>query len=150
MNKALLLTAILGCTVAGTSLAGTYEWTSGFTQGVTENMVDDGNGNDLNISCPSDESESLSAYATIAGKAYASTSDSGGFDVIVDGELYSNPFYTDCNVCNENFPSFWEALLKANKLQLSADGKTVNLPTKNLKQVLRPLNHKDNACRSTW
>lgn len=148
MNKALLLTAILGCTVAGAALAGTYEWTSGFAQGVTENMVDDGNGNDLNISCPSDEGESLSAYATIAGKEY--TSDSGGFDVIVDGDLYNNPFYTECNVCNINFPTFWEALLKANSLQLSAGGKTVNLPTKNLKQVLLPLNYKDNACRSTW
>lgn len=150
MNKAIFLTAILGCAVAGTALAGTYEWTSGFTQGVTENMVGDGSGNELNISCPDDEERSLSAYATIAGKEYASTDDSGGFDVIVDGEHYSNPFYTDCNVCNENFPSFWEALLKANNLQISADGKTVNLPTKNLKQVLLPLNHKGNACRTTW
>jgi hypothetical protein len=148
MNKTLFLTAILSSVTANIVLAGTYEWTSGFTQGVNENMVDDGNGNDLNISCPDDEDQGVSAYATIAGKAYASTD--GGFDVIVDGEQYSNPFYTDCNVCDQNFPSFWHALRSANKLQISAGGKTVNLPTKNLKQVLLPLDHKNNLCRSNW
>ncbi|MBD9574806.1 hypothetical protein IB260_05735 [Pseudomonas sp. PDM23] len=129
--------------------AGTYEWTSGYAQGVQEHLVDDGNGNELNISCPDDDESAVSAYATIAGKQYSSNDD-GGFDVIVDGTVYSNPFFTDCHACGSNFPGFWAALRKANNLQLSAEGKTVKLPTKNLARVLEPLSSKTNLCRSAW
>ena len=78
-------------------------------------------------------------------------SDKGdGFDVIVDGTTYSNPFFTDCHACGANFPGFWAALRKANNLQISAEGKTVKLPTKNLKKVLLPYSDKQNICRSAW
>jgi hypothetical protein len=150
MNKTLFLAAILACSTVGTAMAAPQEWSSGFTQGVTENMIDDGNGNELNITCPSDEEESISAYATIAGKQHSSTDDNGGFDVVVDGELYSNPFFTDCEVCSVNFEYFWDALRKAKKLQISAAGKTVNLPTKGIQKALLPFKSKDNTCRTAW
>lgn len=140
--------ALLCAGVVGHADAGTYEWTSAWTQGVTENLVDDGNGNELNISCP-DENRPVQAFATIAGKAYTS-GEEGSFDVIVDGVAYSNPFYTDCHVCAQNFPSFWKALRNANNLQLTADGKTIKLPTKNLKTVLLPLDSPENSCRAAW
>ena len=136
----------LACSPA---FAGTYEWSAGYAQGVAEHLVDDGNGNELNISCPDDGETAVTAYVTIAGKAYASEKDPG-FDVIVDGERYNNPFFTDCNVCSQNFPAFWKALRNANNLQISAGGKTVKLPTKNLKQVLKPFDSKTNQCRVTW
>lgn len=135
--------------VTCTALAGTYEWTSGYGQGVEEHQVDDGNGNELNIACPNDDESAVSASATIAGKRYLSD-DNIGFDVIVDGTTYSNPFFTDCHACGSNFPGFWAALRKANNLQLSAEGKTVKLPTKNLANTLRPYNSKQNLCRSAW
>ncbi|MEN1415844.1 hypothetical protein AAIG96_28650 [Pseudomonas aeruginosa] len=128
---------------------GRFKWTTGYAQGVEEHLVDDGNGNELNISCPDDSESAVSAYATIAGRQYSSNDDIG-FDVIVDGTTYSNPFFTDCHVCGANFPGFWAALRKANNLQVSAEGKTVKLPTKNLSQVLLPLNSKKNLCRSAW
>ncbi|AYW72324.1 hypothetical protein N0002_07080 [Pseudomonas aeruginosa] len=149
-NRALaLLSGFAMCIVAtDTVFAGTYEWTSAYTQGVEEHLVDDGNGNELNISCPDDE-RPVTAYASITGKQYSS--DKGdGFDVIVDGTTYSNPFFTDCHVCGANFPGFWAALRKANNLQISAEGKTVKLPTKNLKKVLLPYSNKQNICRSAW
>lgn len=149
MNKKLLLTAALGAMATNTTWAGTYEWTSGYAQGIAEHMVDDGNGNELNISCPDDDESSVMAYATIADKQYSSDNNSG-FDVVVDGIRYSNPFFTDCHVCGANFPSFWDALRNANNLQISAEGKTVKLPTKNLKKVLFSLNSKQNICRSAW
>lgn len=149
MNKKLLLTVALGAMTTNTTWAGTYEWTSGYAQGVAEHMVDDGNGNELNISCPDDDESSVTAYATIAGKQYSSD-NSSGFDVVVDGVRYSNPFFTDCHVCGANFPGFWDALRNANNLQISAEGKTLKLPTKNLKKVLFPLNSKQNICRSAW
>ncbi|HEP9385827.1 TPA: hypothetical protein VDV57_001521 [Pseudomonas aeruginosa] len=137
------------CVATSTTFAGTYEWTSAYTQGVEEHLVDDGNGNELNISCPDDDERPVTAYASITGKQYSS--DKGdGFDVIVDGTTYSNPFFTDCHVCGANFSGFWAALRKANNLQISAEGKIVKLPTKNLKKVLLPLNSKENLCRSAW
>ncbi|WP_116426022.1 hypothetical protein [Pseudomonas citronellolis] len=149
MCKQILLASLLGCVATSTTFAGTYEWTSAYTQGVEEHLVDDGNGNELNISCPDDDERPVTAYASITGKQYSS--DKGdGFDVIVDGTTYSNPFFTDCHVCGANFSGFWAALRKANNLQISAEGKTVKLPTKNLKKVLLPLNSKENLCRSAW
>ena len=152
MHKGILLALVFGGIAVNTAWAGTYEWTSGWAQGVTEHRVDDGNGNELNISCPDDDTQSLSAYATIDGKQYASNDSSGGgFDVIVDGKRYSNPFDTDCEVCSDIFKNdFYLALRKANNLQLSVAGKTVKLPTKSLKKVILPLKSKGNVCRAAW
>jgi hypothetical protein len=152
MNLKFLVTLVLAATAINTAWAGPYKWTSDWAQGVTEHRVDDGNGNELNISCPDDDTQSLSAFATIAGKQYASSdSNGGGFDVIVDGKVYSNPFNIDCEVCSDIFKNdFYPALRKANNVQLSAGGKTVNVPTANLKKVLLPLNSKNNACRAAW
>lgn len=94
MRKQILLVSLLGWATASTTFAGTYEWTSGYAQGVAEHLVDDGNGNELNISCPDDDESPVTAYASIAGKQYSSN-QSNGFDVIVDGVTYSNPFFTD-------------------------------------------------------
>lgn len=147
----LLLSSLLACTAA----AATYEWTSGWGMGVSEYMVDDGNGNELNISCPDyAEDGGVRAYATIAGKQYSSEegamSGERSFDVIVDGEHYSNPFFTDCRACGANFPAFWQALRQANRLQLVAGGRTINLPTANIGKVLAPLDSPGNSCRSAW
>lgn len=149
--KRTLICAALATMMSGAVSAGTYEWTSGWGMGVSEHLVDDGNGNELNISCPDDEAQGyVSAYATIAGKQYSS-SDEPGFDVIVDGKTYSNPFYTGCRACGDIFRNeFWAALRNANRLQLSAEGRTINLPTKNIGQVLRPLERPENNCRSEW
>lgn len=148
MNQKLLLTALLGTLLSSVAQAGTSTWTASYTQSVEEHLVDDGNGNQLNITCPDDGESAVSAYATIAGKQYSSERD--GFDVIVDGTTFSNPFYTDCEACSASFPGFWAALRKANSLQLSAGGQTVKLPTQNLPQVLQPLTSKKNLCRSGW
>ncbi|TRO25850.1 hypothetical protein EQ826_12530 [Ectopseudomonas mendocina] len=146
-TKLLLLWSLFICTHAQ---AGTYEWTSGWGMGVSEHLVDDGNGNELNISCPDYEEDGyVRAYATIGGRQYSSEDDSG-FDVIVDGVTYSNPFFTDCRVCGANFPDFWEALREANHLKLSAGGQIITLPTRNIANVLRPLGSPENSCRSAW
>jgi hypothetical protein len=39
-------------------------------------------------------------------------------------------------------------LRKANRLQLTAKGRTINLPSKNIGQVLKPVDSPDNSCRS--
>lgn len=128
--------------------AGTYEWTQGWGMGVFEYSVDDGNANSMIISCPSEGF--ISADATINGHSYFS-SESSGFDVIADGVQFSNPFYTDCRVCDANFRAvFWDAFRNANNLKLTADGQVINLPTKNLRELLSPLDDSTNACHSAW
>ncbi|WP_312956686.1 hypothetical protein [Pseudomonas songnenensis] len=147
ITKILLFCGLLICTSAQ---AGTYEWTSGWGMGVSEHLVDDGNGNELNISCPDYEEDGyVRAYASIGGRQYSSE-EGIGFDVIVDGEIYNNPFFTDCRVCGANFPGFWEALRQTNHLKLVAGGMTINLPTKSIANALRPLGSPENSCRSAW
>lgn len=150
MNKTFLTALVLGWMTAPAAWAGTYEWTSGWGQGQSEYSVDDGNSNDLLITCPDyQEDGPISALATINGQSYYSKTDTG-FDVIVDGQTYSNPFFTECRVCGDNFRNgFWSALRKANRLQLTAGGQTVNLPTKNI-ALLKSLDDPENTCRSGW
>lgn len=48
-------------------------WHSGWGMGITEYLVDDGRGNQLNISCPDHTEDGyVRAYATIGGKSYSS------------------------------------------------------------------------------
>ncbi|MGF6452838.1 hypothetical protein [Pseudomonas sp. ILQ215 TE3946] len=118
--------------------------------GTNEYAVDDGNGNELVIACPSDDDRYVSASATVNGQAYSSE-DGQGFDLIVDGKTFHNPFYTDCRACSSIFThEFWGALRKANRLQVSAQGKVLNLPTKNLKTALPALSDKNNSCQAAW
>ncbi|HBO3902602.1 hypothetical protein [Pseudomonas aeruginosa] len=149
MRKRILLAPLLGCTAISTTFAGTNEWTTAYAQGVEEHLIADSHGNELNISCPDDDESSVRAYASIKGKQYSSERDKG-FDVIIDGISYSNPFFTDCHVCGANFPEFWMALRKAKKIQLSAGKEKVTLPTKNLQETLPALKSKENICRSAW
>ncbi|CDI95162.1 hypothetical protein BN889_07162 [Pseudomonas aeruginosa PA38182] len=68
--------------VSGNTQAGTYEWTPGWGMGVSEHLVDDGNGNELIISCPDYEEDGyVRAYASIGGRQYSSEEGSG-FDVM--------------------------------------------------------------------
>jgi hypothetical protein len=86
MSKNLLLVSFVGWMVSNVAFAGTYEWTEGFAMGTTEYLVDDNNGVSLVISCPMADGVT-SAYAHVQDKDYASDQiDSGGFDLIVDGE----------------------------------------------------------------
>lgn len=140
-----VLLAVLCLAPTGPVLA---EWTSGWGMGTAEYAVTDGNLNELIISCPSDSA--ISASATIMGQRYDSDQQPG-FDVIVDGEEFTNPFFTDCRVCVNIFSmSFWEAFRNANNLKLVANGQTINLPTTNLKEILPPLTDPANACQSAW
>lgn len=149
MNTKLLRASLLGCLIANTASAGTNQWTTDWAQGISEYLVDDGNGNELNISCSNDNDSPVTAFASIAGKQYASDDDVG-FDVIVDGVRYSNPFFTDCHACGNAFPAFWKALRNANRLQISDEHTTVNLPSKNLAKVVQPLDSSENSCKSAW
>ena len=138
----------LACLIATPALAGTGEWTSGWAMGTSEHAVDDGNNNALLISCPSDGY--ISAEATIQRERYDSESEQG-FDVIVDGVTFSNPFYTDCRACADIFKAqFWEAFRQANRLQLAAGGHVVNLSTKGLKAGTHPLDAPANDCNPAW
>ena len=72
MHKQLLLASLLSWLATNTAFAGTSEWTSSYTQGVEEHLVDDGHDNQLSIACPDDDESPVSAYATLAGKRYSS------------------------------------------------------------------------------
>lgn len=150
MNHRLLLTAALCCLLTTPAFADSGSWSSGWAMGTSEYAVDDGNGNELVIACPDDEDRYISASAAIQGRAFSSESEHG-FNVIVDGKTFSNPFNTDCRACSDIFThEFWQALRNANRLQLSTQGKIINLPTRNLKAVLPALEAKDNSCRAAW
>lgn len=148
--KATKLALALCCLIASNmSLAGPYEWTSYFAQGYTFYEVNDGNNNSLKVVCPGGwDDQYISAGATINGVDYSSHADSS-FNVIVDGELWENPFYTECSACSQNFKfpnGFYESFRKANKLQLQAGGQTINLPVKNMDQMFPELDHFTSDC----
>lgn len=152
-----LLATVLSLSFGSSLLAqaATPVWKEGFAMGTVEYFVDDGKGNSLVIDCPMDEERHIFGYAHVQGKDYSSGNElSDGnqtFSLIIDGETFSNPFETDCRVCGDIFRhSFWPALRKAKKLQLRVDGHLINLPVRNLSQLLKPLDHPDNQCRSAW
>lgn len=133
-------------------VAGEFEWTSGWGMGVIEYHVSDGNKNEVIISCPDDEySGHITADAMIDGEWHSSKDHgAGGFDVIVDGEMFSNPFFTDCRVCSENFRVFWDKFIDANNLMISYNGKAARLPTNKINQLLSPLGSEMNSCSPAW
>ncbi|GMQ55542.1 hypothetical protein [Halopseudomonas aestusnigri] len=136
------LLAVLPC------FAGTYEWTEGWGMGVSEYSVDDGNGIGLTISCSPERG--VSAGLSLPGQ-YISSDEQPGFDLIVDGERYSNPFFTDCRVCDANFrEAFWDALREANKLKVVINERVINLPTTNLGDILPSQDDPNNTCLSRW
>lgn len=91
MNTKTLLMVALSGLAANTASAGTNIWTSGWAMGTAEYAVDDGNGNELVIACPSDEDRYVSASATVSGRGYSSE-DGRGFDLIVDGKTFHTRF----------------------------------------------------------
>lgn len=149
MKKTVIALATAGLLAAGAATADSPEWVSGWGMGVTEYSVNDGRGNDLYIACPDGEYEHVTAYATVNGNT-KSSEEQPGFTVIVDGETYDNPFFTDCRVCAAIFEDFWGALTKAEHLQIKVDGHIATLPTKKINQVVLPLNHPENSCTSAW
>lgn len=151
MKKTLFWAPLLWGALSAHVLAGDYEWTGGWGMGVTEYSTSDGNNNALYIACP-DYDDAVSAIATIEGQEYYSDQLAGGagFDVIVDGETFSNPFFTDCRVCGANFPAFWQAFRQANNLYVVADGVQSKLPTAQLASVVAPLDSDENTCRAAW
>lgn len=131
------------------SWGGSFQWTYGWGMGVSEYEVNDGNDNALIISCP-DYDDAISAFASIEGKEYFSN-ELPGFDVIVDGQMYRNPFFTNCRICGATFRNaFWEALRTARHLHITAEGVTVVLPTKGLQNIIPSIHAPENSCRSEW
>ena len=148
MKHSLRASALLSVMALTTIPATAAEWTSGYGMGTTEYTVTDESGNELYIACPGSDGEYVHAYAKIHGQSYSSKNDPG-FNVILDGTEYGNPFDTMCRICGQAFPSFWEHLRTAQTLQISQDGQTVTLPTTGI-DVLKPLNHPENTCQSAW
>jgi hypothetical protein len=125
--------------------AGQQDWTHATNQSGTAYAVNDGKGNSLNISCSGAEG-SLLATADIDGKTISS--DNADIDFIVDGDTYRDPFNTHCPACTTGFPFFWNVLREAKNLKISASGKSVILPTKNIQKALPALKPKQSLCNS--
>ncbi|KOX63843.1 hypothetical protein AA303_17235 [Pseudomonas psychrophila] len=139
--------SILLSLTCASALADTNEWQSGWGQGKTEFFAGDEAQSYLNFACDADDETSpVSASATIAGKAFDSHNDNGGFDVIVDGVEYNNPFYVECNACSGYFPEFWAAMRKAKSIQLKAGGLTSSIPVKGFSKLTKSYASKENPC----
>lgn len=129
------------------SQAMAFEWQSGWGQGVSEYSVSDGNQNELLISCP-DYDGYVSASAVIQGERLSSRDQ--GFDVIVDGKRYENPFNTECRVCSGIFRGFWDELRDANRLAIAANGLEANLPVNGISEALPAQEDPLYNCRTEW
>ncbi|GAB7527924.1 hypothetical protein PS3A_03300 [Pseudomonas sp. 3A(2025)] len=139
--------ALLLVAACSMSHASSKVWESGWGQGVTEFSVGDEKANSLFFSCNADDEEkTVSASATINGKPFDSHGENGGFDVVVDGVEFSNPFNVDCRVCAGWFEPFWKALRKANKIEIRANGQSAQIPVKGLSQLLKPYKSAENPC----
>ncbi len=150
-NRSFVLCALMSL-LAFPVLAGNHEWTSGWGMGVSEFHVSDGSGNEILISCPNEiEDGYVSATVILFGERYGSDlSAQSQFDVVVDGKLYLNPFYTDCRVCGEIFRDFWEDFRNAGTLDIIAGDRKVSFPVNGLKSSLPSLNSVENPCKSSW
>lgn len=148
MNRGIL--ALLLITFSALSHAAPNVWKSGFGQGKTEFFVGDEQTNYLNFACGADEDPPIAASATINGKPFYSNDDEGGFDVIVDGVEYENPFNVDCRVCASNFETFWKALRKAGKIEIKSAGQSAQIPVKGLSQLLKPYKSDQNPCVASF
>ncbi|WP_010628953.1 hypothetical protein [Halomonas sp. KM-1] len=146
VKKYWVVAVTLGLTIAAAPAAA-FEWKSGWGQGVSEYSVSDGNQNELYIACPNYDGY-VTAYAVIQGVEFSS--EGQGFDVIVDGERYSNPFNTECRVCADIFHGFWEELRRANRLRIAADGLEANLPVRGASEALPALDDPAFSCHTEW
>nr|WP_290697392.1 hypothetical protein [Halomonas sp. UBA3074] len=135
---------VVSTTVAAASLS----WSEGYGMGVVEYSVTDSTNNQLAIACPIEDGY-VSALVKIDGE-YFSSEDLPGFDVVVDGELYQNPFYTDCRVCGDIFRSFWPKFREAGEINVVLGNASHRFTVKNLDNTLPELNEPDNPCRSSW
>lgn len=138
--------ALLLISSSAISHASPTVWQSGFGQGKTEFFVGDEQTNYLNFACDADDETTVSASATIGGKEFYSHDDNGGFDVVVDGVEFSNPFNVDCRVCASWFEPFWKAMKKAKTIELRAHGQAGKIPVKGLSQLMKPYKSDANPC----
>jgi hypothetical protein len=149
MKRALSFSLLL--IACGSASAGTTAWDTGWGQGKTEFSAGDEKSSYLYFACDENDDTPVSASATIAGKPFYSHDDKGGFDVVVDGVEFSNPFYVECNACASNFPAFWSALRKAKTIQLKAGPLSSSVPVKGLSKLLPAYKAKGNPCGTgTW
>lgn len=92
------------------------EWKSGFGQGTEEYFVDNGPGNQIYISCPSNAPANISV--TILGK-YPDEKKGEKTTFLIDATEYHNEYLNnDCRVCSENFIFFWDKLRNAKTLSV--------------------------------
>ncbi|HDT6079954.1 TPA: hypothetical protein QHC28_004670 [Aeromonas veronii bv. veronii] len=109
-------------------------WSGGWGQGTSEYTAVVNEQNTLYIAC-SDTSK-VRMTATVQGKEYGSYK-SQAFALIVDGSQYNEPYETDSRVGENNFFDMWGKLRKAKSISIvTADGKQLALPTKDVASVL--------------
>lgn len=124
----------------------TTKWRSAWAQGINE-YISDSSDTSFVIACPDEEGE-VKATFSVGGKVFYSHDENSNFDLMIDGEKFQNPLFTDCNVCAGNFPYFWDKFINAQELSVSAGGELYEISVDGLKDTVLPLDNKDNPCRA--
>lgn len=124
-------------------------WSSGWGQGVSEYVVNDGKGNQLYIACSDDEQTPANMTLTVGGKRYG-FAESRDFVLIIDGKPPLSPSDAGSNAGGDNFRVAWDGIRKAKTLVAkTADGKTVSLPVTGAAKALPSMKSKQYSC-VTW
>ena len=119
-------------------------WSSGWGQGTSEYTAVVNEQNNLYIAC--NDTRKVSMTATVQGKEFGSYAGQA-FSIIVDGSQYDAPYETESRVGENNFFDMWGKLRKAKSISiLTADGKQLALPTKEVASVLPATNTPEFDC----
>ena len=119
-------------------------WSSGWGQGTSEYTAVVNEQNNLYIAC--NDTRKVSMTATVQGKEYGSYAGQA-FSIVVDGSQYDAPYETESRVGENNFFDMWGKLRKAKSIRiLTADGKQLALPTKEVASVLPATNTPEFDC----
>ncbi|MFQ2274750.1 hypothetical protein [Aeromonas hydrophila] len=122
-------------------------WSTGWAQGTTEYMAVVDKHNSLYIACS--DTQSVTMTATVQGKEYGAYAPQG-FAMMVDGSQYDTPYETTSRVGENNFIDMWEKLRNAKSISIvTADGKSLALPTNEAANVLPGTQTPDFSCLSS-
>lgn len=117
-------------------------WTVGYSQGIAEYIVENGNENQFNINCNETADGMVSGIMIrISGKSAPPKSN---VVIVLDGndyKFYTDDFggiNTDCHDCADTFISLWKKLKSARTMHVQmSDGRSSEFSMKNASKVFK-------------
>lgn len=122
-------------------------WSKNFSQATTEYYYKDDSAS-LAIFCP--EGASVSATFESNGQVFESTDELKNFNMEIDGEVFTNPFNTECRVCADIFVEFWKSFAQSKEAYVVIENKKIPIMTRDTKAIFFDDTGKLESCNTGW